>query len=269
MKPNPVKWALRDGGVSIGTFVLEFSTTGIARLAAGAGAEFAVFDMEHTGWSVETIRLLVATARSSDLVPIVRIPATEYHFVARVLDMGAMGIMVPMVESQEQARRYVQYARYPPAGRRGAAFAVAHDDYQGGDMAAKIASANSEVLLIAQVETARGLENAESIAAVDGLDVIWIGQADLTTSLGIPGQYSHPTFLAAVDRIAGACQTYDKALGYLALSVEEGRNMLARGFRMMAYGGDLWLYQQALGQGIAALRGSEGAAGDLSGSSVP
>jgi 2-dehydro-3-deoxyglucarate aldolase/4-hydroxy-2-oxoheptanedioate aldolase len=262
MKPNSVKWALRDGGLSIGTFVFEFSTTGIARLAAAAGAEFAIFDMEHTGWSIETVRMLIATSRSTTMVPLVRIPATEYHFIARVLDMGAMGIMVPMVESVEQARRLVESARYPPAGRRGAAFAIAHDDYQPGDMAGKIASANSEVLLIAQVETARGLENVEKIAAVDGLDVIWIGQADLTTSLGIPGQYTHPLFQKAVDRVVAACCLHDKALGYLALDVEDGKAMRARGFRMLAYGGDLWLYQQALSQGIAALRGSPGERSD-------
>jgi 2-dehydro-3-deoxyglucarate aldolase/4-hydroxy-2-oxoheptanedioate aldolase len=170
--------------------------------------------------------------------------------------MGAMGIMVPMVESVEQARRIVESARYPPGGRRGAAFAMAHDDYQAGDMAGKIASANSEVLLIAQVETVRGLENVEKIAAVDGLDVIWIGQADLTTSLGIPGQYTHPLFHKAVDRVVAAACLHDKTLGYLALDVDDGRAMLARGFRMLAYGGDLWLYQQALHQGIAALRGT-------------
>src|SRR2546423_1681780 len=102
MNPNPIKRIMRDGGVSIGTFLFEFSTTGIARIAAEAGAEFAIFDMEHTGWGVETIRMLIATSRSTAMVPLVRVPATEYHFIARVLDMGAMGIMVPMVESQEQ-----------------------------------------------------------------------------------------------------------------------------------------------------------------------
>jgi len=254
MKPNDVKQTLRGGGVSIGTFLLEFCTTGIARIAAGAGAEFAIIDMEHTGWSVETIRMLIATSRSTPMVPIVRIPASDYHFVARVLDMGAMGIMVPMVESQEQALRFVQSATYPPAGRRGAAFALAHDDYIGGDMAAKIQSANAEKLLITQVETARGVENVEAIAAVESLDVIWIGQADLTTSLGIPGQYTHPAFHAAVERVADACRAHDKILGYLALDVEDGKTMLSRGFRMLAYGGDLWLYQQALRQGIAALQ---------------
>ncbi len=254
MRTNRVKKALAEGGVSLGTFLLEFGTTGIARIAAEAGAEFAVFDMEHTGWSVETIRTLVATARPTDLVPVVRVPATEYHFIARVLDMGAMGVMVPMVESAEQARRLVASAKYPPEGRRGAAFGVAHDDYAGGDVVAKIREANHEVLLIGQVETARGLEGVETIAAVEGLDVLFLGQADLTTSLGIPGQYTHPTFLAAVDRIAAACRAHGKALGYLALGVEDGLAMIAHGARMVAYGGDLWLYQQALHQGITALR---------------
>src|SRR5262249_61099664 len=135
-------------------------------------------------------------------------------------------------------------------------FAGGPDDYEAGDMAAKIASANSEQLLIAQVETVRGLENVEKIAAVDGLDVIWVGQADLTTSLGIPGQYAHPLFQKAVDRVVAACCAHDKTLGYLALSIDEGKSMVARGFRMLAYGGDLWLYQQALAKGIEAIRGT-------------
>src|SRR5437016_6303047 len=98
---------------------------GKARIAAAAGAEFVIFDMEHTGWSMETIRMLLATCGAADLVPVVRVPATEYHFLARVLDLGAMGLMVPMVESAEQARRIVQFTKYPPAGRRGAAFGMA------------------------------------------------------------------------------------------------------------------------------------------------
>src|SRR6266545_581469 len=134
MRMNHVKQRVQSGGASIGTFMFEFNPTGIGRIAAEAGAEFAVFDMEHTGWSVETIRLLIATTRSTAMIPLVRVPATEYHFIARVLDMGAMGIMVPMVEGEEQARRIVQSAKYPPAGRRGAAFGMAHDDYLGGDM---------------------------------------------------------------------------------------------------------------------------------------
>src|SRR3954451_11192866 len=158
MRPNPVKRKLGQGGMSLGTFVFEFATTGVARIAAGAGGDFVVFDMEHTGWSMETVRMLLATARPTEMVPVVRVPATEYHFIARALDMGAMGVMVPMVESAEQARRIVASAKYPPEGRRGAAFGIAHDDYAGGEMAAKIRKANREVLLIAQVETTRGVD---------------------------------------------------------------------------------------------------------------
>jgi 2-keto-3-deoxy-L-rhamnonate aldolase RhmA len=119
MRPNHVKRKIQSGGTSIGTFVFEFNTTGIGRIAAEAGAEFTVFDMEHTGWTIETIRLLVATTRSTGMIPLVRIPATEYHFLARALDMGALGIMVPMVESAAQATAMVAGAKYPPLGRRG------------------------------------------------------------------------------------------------------------------------------------------------------
>jgi 2-dehydro-3-deoxyglucarate aldolase/4-hydroxy-2-oxoheptanedioate aldolase len=256
MRANPVKKKLRAGGSAVGTLVLEFATTGIARIAAAAGADFILFDMEHTGWSMETVRGLLASARGADIVPLVRVPATEYHFIARVLDTGAMGLMVPMVESAEQARLIVQSAKYPPAGRRGAAFGVAHDDYQPGDAIATMHAANDEVLLIAQVETAKGVENVEAIAAVEGIDVLWIGHNDLTNSLGIPGQFEHARYREAVERVLGAAGRHGKAAGFMATGIEQGRALLAQGFRVMAYGGDVWIYQQSLRDGIAALRGS-------------
>jgi 2-dehydro-3-deoxyglucarate aldolase/4-hydroxy-2-oxoheptanedioate aldolase len=254
MREKKVKRALRAGNVALGTLVLEFATTGIGRLAAGAGADFVVFDLEHTGWSVETVRTVLAAARPADFVPIVRVPATQYHFVARVLDVGALGVMVPMVESAEQARSIVQFAKYPPVGRRGCCFGVAHDDYTGGDVVAKMQSANAEGLLVAQIETAAGLESVEAIAAVPELDVLWIGQNDLTASLGIPGQCTHPRYLDAVRRVLEACARYGKAAGIMVGSVEEGRASLAQGFRCLAYWADLWIYEQALRQGLDALR---------------
>ncbi len=253
MKPNRVKQTLQSGQVSLGTMVFEFSTTGIARLVASAGAEFVLFDMEHTAWSIETIRALLATSGAADIVPLVRAPATEYHFLARVLDAGAMGLMVPMVESAQQAERIVNFAKYPPLGRRGAAFGVSHDDYTSGAITAKIASANQEQLLIAQVETAAGVEQVDAIAAVEGIDVLWIGQTDLSCSLGIPGDFSHPKFQQAVEQVIQACRRHDKAAGFMCLSAAEGAAMLERGFRMLAYSGDLWIYQQALRDGINAL----------------
>lgn len=254
MHPNPVKQKLKSQQTVLGTMMFEFNTTGIPRIAAAAGAEFAVYDMEHTGWSIETIRMMIACTPKPALVPIVRIPACDYHFVARVLDMGAMGIMVPMVESVEQAQQLVSAAKYPPHGRRGAAFSIAHDDYRSEPIPAVMASSDSEGLLIAQIETARGLEQVEQIAAVPGIDVLWVGLFDLTSSLGIPGQLQHPDTLAAIERVLAACRAHDKVPAVLVNSIPEGLAQCAAGFRMVAYGGDLWLYQAALKKGLAALR---------------
>jgi 2-keto-3-deoxy-L-rhamnonate aldolase RhmA len=210
--------------------------------------------MEHTGWSVDTIRMLLATSQGTSSIPMVRVPATEYDFLARALDLGAMGVMVPMVESVEQARMIADSCRYPPVGRRGAAFTIAHDNFTGGDILEKMQSANREVLVIAQIETARGLERVEEIAAVGGIDVLWIGHFDLSNFLGIPGQFNHPDFLDAVRRVAAACRKHNKAGGFLVGSPAEAEQRLEQGFRCLAYGGDLWMYQQTLSAGLKAVR---------------
>ncbi len=254
MLSNPVKQTVKSGGVSIGTMMFEFNTTGIGRIAANAGAEFAVYDMEHTGWELETIRMLIATTPRPGLVPIVRIPTTQYHFVSRVLDMGAMGVMAPMVESADEARLLVQSAKYPPTGRRGAAFGIAHDDYGIGTIPEVVRSSNAESLLIVQIETAKGLQNLDEIATVPEIDVLWIGLYDLANSLGLPGQMDHPQIQAAIDRVLAVCRAQNKVPAVLVTSIDEGRAQLARGFRLVAFGGDVWIYQTALKAGLAALR---------------
>jgi len=254
MKHNPVKQKLAAGEASIGTMMFEFSSVGAARAAAAGGAEYAIFDMEHTGWSVETIRNLCVASRDTSMLPLVRVPATEYHFIARVLDMGAVGVMVPMVESVEQAQRIVSSAKYPPVGRRGSAFGISHDDFSGGDCVAKMEQSNSQQILIAQIETAAGLENVEAIAAVDGIDVLWIGQSDLSASLGVPGQFDHPTFVAAVDRVIAACRTHGKIGGFMTTTLDFGEWVAKKGFRMLAWSGDVWIYQAALKSGMETLR---------------
>jgi 2-keto-3-deoxy-L-rhamnonate aldolase RhmA len=252
MRANRVKRKLAEGGVVLGTMVFEFATTGIARLAAAAGAEFVLFDQEHTGSSLETVRMFTATARACDVVPLVRVPATEYHLLAGALDVGPMGLMVPMVESAEQARKIVASAKYPPVGRRGVGI-LYRDDWIEGSVAATMEQVNRELLLIAQIETAAGVEQAEQIAAVEGIDVLWIGHYDLTTSLGIPGQFEHESYLGAVDSLLDVSQRTGKPLGIMAGSVDDGLWALERGFRAIAYGGDLWLYQEALRGGLAKL----------------
>ena len=255
MRTNHVKRTLAAGGISVGTMMMEFSTTGISRIAASAGSDFAVFDMEHTGWSMETVRMLMATSHAVDMVPLVRPPTCEYHFMARLLDVGAMGLVVPLINSVEQAERIVQAAKYPPVGRRGAAFCVAHDDYADGDVAEKMRSANDEVLLIAQIETVQAVENVERIAAVDGIDALWIGHLDLTASMGIAGQVKHGEFLDVSRKILKACQNAGKAAGFGSLSLDDIVAAKEQGFRFLVYVADLWIYQQALGNGLRHIRG--------------
>ena len=254
MRENPVARKLRSGGVAMGVMCLEFATTGFGRLSAEGGAEFAVFDMEHTGWTLETVKMLIATSRSVDLVPIVRPPVTDYHHIAHVMDVGAMGLVIPLVESAEQIKTAIRYAQYPPAGVRGCAFALSHDDYKGGDLTAKMASANEQTLVIAQIETKAGLDNVEAIAAVPGVDGLWIGQFDLTTSLGIPGKFDHPLFIDATKRIVDACHKHNKAATLAVMNPDELATGPANGFRLLVYAADLWIYQQAIRRCFRTIR---------------
>src|SRR5258708_6003479 len=254
MRDNPVKRTIAEGGRAYGTMAFEFFTPGLPQIIKATGAEFAIFCMEHSGADIDTMKVQIAACRGIGLVPMVRVPATQYHFIARLLDAGAMGIMVPMVETVEQAELIVSSTRYPPHGRRGAAFGVAHDDYEGGSVVEKIAKANERTLVICLIETPKGVENVDRIAAVDGVDVCWLGHFDLTNFMGIPAEFEHPSYLDAVSRIVAACDKHGKTPGFLALDETWGRDYIARGFRLLGYGLDITLFQGALRHGIQSLK---------------
>jgi 2-keto-3-deoxy-L-rhamnonate aldolase RhmA len=251
-RPDALKARLARGEPVVGSMVFEFFTPGIARICANAGAEFVMYCMEHTGAGYETLKPQFALCRALGITPLVRVPATEYHFVARALDCGALGVMVPLVDSPEQAQQIVSFTRYPPHGRRGAAFGFAHDDYQGGDVVEKMRAIHSRTLVICMIETRSGLDNVEMIAAVEGVDVLWLGHFDLTNFLGIPGQFSHPEYRSAVTRIVAAARKFGKAAGYMAATPELGREYLGHGYRMIATGTDQGLLQAATAQLISA-----------------
>jgi 2-keto-3-deoxy-L-rhamnonate aldolase RhmA len=221
-----------------GAMVFEFFSPGVSQILAQAGAEFALFDMEHTGLGLETLKSLVASCRGLPIRPMVRVPRGEYHFLARALDVGAEGVMVPMVESASQARAIAEATHYPPQGRRGAAFGFAHDHYVTGDVGTTMRNADARNLVIAQIETERGLDAVEEIAAVEGIDVLWLGHFDLTNFLGIPGQFDHPKYLEAVERIVAAGRRHKKALGFMASHENWARRYNQLGFNVIAAGTD-------------------------------
>ncbi len=256
IRDNPIKTSLAAGGRSGGAMAFEFFTPGLPQLCVHAGAEFLLLDMEHTGATLETLKIQCALCRGLPLVPLIRVPRGEYHFIARALDVGAMGVMIPMVGSAEEAAHVVACTRYPPQGRRGAAFGFPHDDYSDGDVGAKIAAIHARTLVIAQIETADGLAHVEAIAATPGIDVLFLGHFDLTNFLGIPGQFSHPDYLDALVRIVAACARHGKTPGFLATDAVWARDYLARGFRMMAFGIDTLLLRDALRQGLDVMHAS-------------
>ncbi len=161
--------------------------------------------------------------------------------------------MAPMVESEQEARLLVESAKYPPLGKRG--FGVLYSDELSEGAAALTERVNSETLVIAQIESADGIENADAIVAVPGVDVAWLGHFDLSMSLGLPGQFDHPDFTAAVEKLVAACRKADKPLGQMISTPAEGVALRARGFSVFAYA-DIWVFENALRDHMETLRGS-------------
>jgi 2-keto-3-deoxy-L-rhamnonate aldolase RhmA len=263
LRPNPVRAKLLAGEAVFGFMAFEFFTPGLFAAAGQAGAEFIVLDMEHSGAGVETMKQQFAFARGTGVAPFVRVPGLAHHLIAPMLDAGALGVMAPLVETAEQARAVVAACRYRPQGCRGLGFAVAHDDYAGGDVKAKIEALNRRTLVIALIESAKGIENVDAIMATPGIDVGWLGHYDLTDSMGFAGDFSQCEFITAVDALIGACSKHGKAAGFLAGDLKTALAWRAKGFRCLAYGTDVALFRDALAQGIAALRANEAQKGGL------
>lgn len=238
----------------IGTFVVEFCTPGIGQILKAAGSDYVLFDMEHSGFGFDTLKQALRYMQAGDMPTIVRVPSRNYHHIARALDMGAEGVMLPMVGSAEEAKEIVAHAKYPPKGHRGVALGVAHDQYKQGPVLKKLRDANKKTTVFTQIETRSGVENAEAIAAVNGVDCLWVGHFDLSASLGIAGQFDHPEFIAAVKRVRKACTKHNKAFGRLVGDVEDGIKNYKAGFDFICYSGDVWVLQNAMAEGIGALR---------------
>ena len=254
MRDNPVRKRLREGGNAYGIMAAEFFTPGFCQIAAGCGAEFIIFDQEHGAVGIDTLKAQIAFARGVGVAPFVRVPGLAYHLIAPVLDAGAFGIMVPMVETAAQAENLANWCRYRPEGVRGLGFGVGHDDYDRGDVVPKMAAENERTVVIALIETAIGIGNADAILAVPGIDVGWLGHYDLTNTMGITAEFEHPDFHAAVDTFLAACERHGKAPGILAGTVEAARAWRSRGFRALCCGTDVSVFQSALGGLIGALK---------------
>jgi 2-keto-3-deoxy-L-rhamnonate aldolase RhmA len=249
-----LKEMTRSRSLKLGHFIVEFATPGIGHIVKSAGGDFVLFDLEHSGFSFETVKSAIRYFEAAGIAVICRVPSKNYDHIARACDMGAEGIMVPMVGSAEEARAILDCMKYYPEGKRGVALQVAHDNYRPGDVAKKQAAANKRTTLFCQIETAEGVRNADKIAALPGVDCLWVGHFDLSTSLGIPGQFGDPKFTGAIETVAAAIQRHGKALGRLVPTVETGIDYFNTGFDFICYSGDVWVLHNALADALTKLR---------------
>lgn len=237
-----------------GHMVWEFGTRGIAKLLDGLDLDFVIFDMEHSGFGIERIFDLIAWSKASPFAPFVRVPATEYDFLARVMDAGALGVMVPNVRTAEQAKRVVDAVKYAPAGNRGVALGCAHSDYTGPNMRQFFDEINASSVVICQIESPQGVENAEAIAAVPGVDNLWVGQADLSQSLGIPGDYHNPKFTGALKQVTAAAKKHGKRAGIQPGDMNQAQAWMELGFNVISWSVDAWVYRAAMQTSLATLK---------------
>ena len=254
MPRKSLKDMTRKRDIKLGHFIVEFATPGIGHILKAAGCDFTLFDLEHSGFGFETVKSAMRYFEAADVATIVRVPSKEYHHIARACDMGAEGIMIPMVGNAAEAKAIVDCMKYFPLGKRGVALGVAHDNYSAGAVQEKFTAANARTTLFCQIETAEGAENADAIAAVEGVDCLWVGHFDLSVSLGIPGEFDHPKFLKAIAQTIAATKKHDKALGRLVPTTDLGIALYKQGFDFCCYSGDVWVLRDALTQAIGRLR---------------
>ncbi len=254
---NRLKRRLAAGGRAVGTMVAELRQPAVMQLLANAGFDFAIVDMEHGALGVETASDLCRAGVAYGVTPIVRVTALEYVPIAAALDGGAQGVMIPRVRTPEEAAEVVRIATYLPRGGRGSALGRAHTG-RGGDVRAVMDAADAERLVVIQIETREALARVDEIAAVPGVDVLFVGPNDLAIELGVPGPPSQPELVEAIERVAAAA----RAAGIwsaVQMNTVELAARFAPAVDLLSYSADASLLALAGAQGVAAVREATGA----------
>ena len=253
---NGLRALVGTGSTKIGTFLFEFATPGIGQILKAAGAEFAVLDMEHTGFGFDTVRQVVRYMQAANLPLVVRVPSQSRHHISRALDTGADGVMVPIVSSVEQAKAVLDAAKYWPDGTRGVALGLGHERFamRSEPLLPRFAEQNARTAIILQVEDPRGAAAADEIAAMPGVDMLWLGHNDLTVAMGEPGAFDHPDFLSAERATIAAAKKHGKSAGRLAVDAKQAAQFVKLGYDFVSIAGDVWLLQQAFAAGVETIR---------------
>ena len=251
---NRILTRLRAGGHAVGTMVGTFAQSSMPVLLANAGFEFFILDNEHGMFDAETTETLCRVAVAQGVTPIVRIADHTYTWVAKSLDAGGQGLLLPRIYGLDQVQAAARMMKYPPAGQRGSALSRAYVGYGAGPVADVMERANAQSMMIVQIETREAWERRDDIAALPYVDSLFIGPNDLSFALGYPGQLEHEAVKAAIARTRDTCLKHNKIPGIQMNTPDAACYWAAEGFRLMSAGSDVGLLQNAGRQIVTAVR---------------
>jgi 2-keto-3-deoxy-L-rhamnonate aldolase RhmA len=232
---NKVKEMLKEGRTTIGAW-LSVGNGDVAEIMAHRGFDWLVFDTEHAPLNIETVQHMLQATGGSDITPIVRVAWNDMVLIKLALDIGAQGVVVPWVNTEEEAINAVRATRYAPKGNRGVGPRRAAS--YGTELITYLKEADQEIMVVCQIETEEAIRNIAPILSVEGVDAVFIGPSDLSTSLGYKGDWNNPNVERAISTVLAASEKANVAAGIFAMSIEDAKRYISDGFRFVALGSD-------------------------------
>ncbi|MCC7276108.1 MAG: aldolase [Alphaproteobacteria bacterium] len=254
---NSARQRLEAGQVAAGIGLRQARTVDIASAMKTAGFDWLFIDLEHNAMTLDTAVQIAVAGIGAGIAPIVRVPYGQFDMATRALDGGAMGIVIPHVDTVEEARTVADRLRYPPEGHRSVAGGMPQLGFAPVSNAEASAAFNKAMLITVMLETPTAIANADAIAAVPGIDVVMIGTSDLTMEMGVSGQLTHPDVVKAYETVIAACKKHGKWAGMGGVYVEDVmKKYLAMGVRFVLSGNDLSLLMAAATQRAKLVKGA-------------
>jgi 2-keto-3-deoxy-L-rhamnonate aldolase RhmA len=253
MAPSGMKQRIATRGPQFGCWIEMFSPIA-AEVVAQAGYDFVLIDLEHGPGSYLDAIALMQAIQGRDCAPLMRVPSNDEVALKRALDTGVAGVMVPAVNTADEAAAAVAACHYPPRGRRGMAAAIVRGADYGLRAAEYIQSAGEELLVMCQIESAEAVENAAAIAGTEGVDMLFVGPFDLSANLGHVGEPDHPEVRAAIARVEAAAKAADTRLGAIPTPKRAPAELVAAGYELIIVDADVLLLRDGAQASLAKLR---------------
>ncbi len=253
---NTARDRLERGELAVGLGLRHVRSGEIARMLRSCGYDWLFIDLEHSAMSIETAAQIAVAGLDAGIAPLVRVPADQFWLATRLLDAGALGIVMPHVNTPDEARAIVRHLRYPPIGHRSVAGALPQLDFRAPKWSELTATIDAAVLVVVMLETPQAIANADAIAAVPGIDVLLIGTGDLAAEHGVPDDLASPVLAAAYATVVDACRKHRKWPGMGGVYDEKlMERYIKLGMRMILAGGDVALLMGAATQRLSFVRG--------------